>query len=428
MYDLYPYFTNDGSVGLYSPEAEDIYHSVYGALTEAYQKFILPANFKIYFLNNNQIKILDICYGIGYNSKSFLNYFFENIFENQKNFNEKISYNDTIHTDNKFAYKNKHFSINNTTCYSSIYTDNNFDNKFNKNYKIYIKTIDTDKNLVYLSPFFKSSGKNKKMLFYNEKIEKYKKIKVDKKFKLKKVINYIIFENLVKNFGEELFSDEFEEVLFNRKYTPFFDADICQIFKAYKFQRYNKTSKPDLFAFLHNIYYKYLTKRHKKAINDLKINNIEIDYKINDARQILLEDINRYNFIFLDAFTPSKCPILWTEEFIKLLYEHLEDGGMVLTYSCSANVRNAFIKAGFNVGKNYSTELDRDIGTIAVKNSDVKYKLSEFDLGLMKTRAGIIYHDKNFELTNGQIIAAHKNEVENSELMSSTKYLKQMKK
>ena len=45
MYELYPYFTNDGSVGLFSPEADDIYHSTYGALSEAYEKFILPANF-----------------------------------------------------------------------------------------------------------------------------------------------------------------------------------------------------------------------------------------------------------------------------------------------------------------------------------------------------------------------------------------------
>ena len=45
MYKFYPYFTNDGSVGLYSEEDDDIYHSTYGALTEAYEKFILPANF-----------------------------------------------------------------------------------------------------------------------------------------------------------------------------------------------------------------------------------------------------------------------------------------------------------------------------------------------------------------------------------------------
>ena len=78
MEELYPYFTNDGSVGLYSPNDDDIYHSTYGALSEAYEKFILPANFDDYFKNHNEIKILDLCYGIGYNSKSFLNYFYEN--------------------------------------------------------------------------------------------------------------------------------------------------------------------------------------------------------------------------------------------------------------------------------------------------------------------------------------------------------------
>ncbi len=430
MYDLYPYFTNDGSIGLYSPQADDIYHSVYGALTEAYQKFILPADFENYFLNNNQIKILDICYGIGYNSKSFLNYFFENIFKNKKFLNAKKLYNETIYTDNNLTNKKSGLSSDSTTCNVSLHTDKIFDNKninSSENYKIYIKTIDTDKNLVYLSPFFKNFGKNKKMLFSNEKIEKFQKVKVERKYKLKKYINHIIFENLIKNFGSDLFSKELEDILFDKKYTSFFDPNICRLYKSYKFTRYPKTSKGLQPAFLHNIYYRYITKRHKKALNGLKIDNINIDYKINDARNVILEDKNTYNFVFLDGFTPAKCPMLWTEEFLKLLYEHLDDGGMVLTYSCSANVRNALSKAGFNIGKNYSAELNKDIGTIAVKNSDVKYPLSELDLGLMKTRAGIIYHDKNFTLTNEQILAAHKKDVENSTLMSSTSYLKTLR-
>ncbi|MBR5555481.1 hypothetical protein IKU74_05655 [bacterium] len=80
MYKLFPYFTNDGSVGLFSPEADDIYHSTYGALTEAYEKFILPSDIENFLKNNNEIKVLDICYGIGYNTKSFLNFLFEKKF------------------------------------------------------------------------------------------------------------------------------------------------------------------------------------------------------------------------------------------------------------------------------------------------------------------------------------------------------------
>ena len=99
MYEIFPYFTNDGSVGLYSPVDDDIYHSTYGALTEAYEKFILPANFDEYFKKNNEIKILDICFGIGYNSKSFLNYFCENF---EKKLLAQNIYIDKIDTDNKF--------------------------------------------------------------------------------------------------------------------------------------------------------------------------------------------------------------------------------------------------------------------------------------------------------------------------------------
>lgn len=94
MYELHPYFTNDGSVGLFSPEADDIYHSTYGALSEAYEKFVLPANLENFFANNSEIKVLDICYGIGYNSKSFLNFLIDKKFLNikikNKNFSNKI--------------------------------------------------------------------------------------------------------------------------------------------------------------------------------------------------------------------------------------------------------------------------------------------------------------------------------------------------
>ena len=75
MSEFQPYFTADGSVGLYNNEYNDIYHSASGALTEAYEKFIYPINWDI-LLAHDDIKILDICYGIGYNTKSFLNYIF----------------------------------------------------------------------------------------------------------------------------------------------------------------------------------------------------------------------------------------------------------------------------------------------------------------------------------------------------------------
>ena len=101
MYEFHPYFTNDGSVGLYSPDFDDIYHSSTGALTEAYEKFIMPVNMDE-LLNKDEIIVLDFCYGIGYNSKSFLNFIFEKNFfkKNMKNFSHAITNIAPIYTNN----------------------------------------------------------------------------------------------------------------------------------------------------------------------------------------------------------------------------------------------------------------------------------------------------------------------------------------
>ena len=133
MYEIHPYFTNDGSVGLFSPEADDIYHSTYGALAEAYEKFVIPADLEKYFQNNTQIKVLDICFGIGYNTKSFLNFLLEkNIinFQNknqkkQKNFLTLKQNNATIYTNNTSmqACSEKLYS-NNTNYNDEVYGNN----------------------------------------------------------------------------------------------------------------------------------------------------------------------------------------------------------------------------------------------------------------------------------------------------------------
>ena len=62
------FVTEDGSVGLYNKELDEIYHSKFGARKEAYEKFVEPV------LNIKNAKILDICYGIGYNTKTALQY------------------------------------------------------------------------------------------------------------------------------------------------------------------------------------------------------------------------------------------------------------------------------------------------------------------------------------------------------------------
>ena len=429
MYELYPYFTNDGSVGLFSPEADDIYHSTYGALSEAYEKFILPANFEEHFKNNNEIKILDICFGIGYNTKSFLNYFFEKILH------EKNTHIETIDADNKLLTNLNENSNNNTEYNEKIYTDNVFDKNsietVRKN-KIFITAIDTDKNLAYLSPFFvtgKKNLKNNKLAFEHEKISKLLNKKTITKYKLDKIVNIILLKKLAENNSAILNDNDLIEILNNKKYKPFFDKYMLSLFEFYRERGYKYSCLSPLKTFLHNIYYRNISRSYKKALNALKLNEISIQLKIEDARKAVMLDNNIYNYVFLDAFTPSKCPCLWSLEFFKLLYEHLDDNGMILTYSNSANIRNAFIQAGFHVGKIYNKEFNKYTGTVAVKNKTlIKNELSEYDLGLMKTKAGIFYRDENLTLDNEAIISAHKKEVETSNLISSSKFIKSYKK
>ena len=394
MYELYPYFTNDGSVGLYSPEADDIYHSTYGALTEAYEKFIIPANLYEFLKKNSEIKVLDICFGIGYNTKSFLNYILEFI------------YTEAIATNNKNIDK--------------IYGDN-------KKYKIFVHAIDKDKILANLSPFFisdKNNFKNNKLSFKEEKIQRMLSEYTKQNFSLKKEVSYLLLDKLVNNIDLET-----ENLLFSKKYSEFFDRHIIVFYRLLKYNKGKIIPEHNLIAFLHNIYYKYISLRYKNALKPLILLDFNLKLDIDDARQALKIDNNTYNFVFLDAFTPAKCPCLWTLDFFKLLYEHLEPNGMILTYSNSAAVRNAFLSAGFYVGKIFSESSNKFTGTVAVKDKSlIKYELSEYDLGLMKTKAGIFYRDENLNSLNEAIINRHKHDTENSDLISSSKYIKEFRR
>ena len=65
MENIETFITQDGSIGLYDKTLDEIFHSKFGAKKEAFEKFIEPC----FLLNNKPLKILDICYGIGYNTK-----------------------------------------------------------------------------------------------------------------------------------------------------------------------------------------------------------------------------------------------------------------------------------------------------------------------------------------------------------------------
>ena len=66
------YKTDDNSTGIYCEDMKDILHSKTGAKKEAFDKFINPVDFDEFYKNKNNINILDICSGVGYNLKAAL--------------------------------------------------------------------------------------------------------------------------------------------------------------------------------------------------------------------------------------------------------------------------------------------------------------------------------------------------------------------
>ena len=431
MEDFTPFFTKDGSVGLYSKENKDVYHSAFGALSEAYDKFILPANFENYFKYKKEIKILDLCYGIGYNTKSFLNYFFQNLsFLTENNVsidNDNICNVKCIKTIDSNNIKQGKY--NNTIGLNNFFVQSDFTKV--KNYNICINAIDINNNLMKISPFLKSSR-----VFPGSKtsgiadVDKYlrQNIKYKKIYKLVPEVNMILLINLMKTYGESYLSPELIKLINNKNYAKYFDANIKRFFAFYASKVYNLSSDGNNLTFLHNIYYDYISKSYKNTLKVLENNEISIKYINDDARHFLLSENSRYDFIFLDAFSPSKCPALWTYDFFSLLYNHLSDDGKILTYSNSAAVRNAMIKNNFYIEKIFNSNENRFTGTIAVKNKNlINNNLDDFDIGLLKTKAGIVYRDENLSDDNKTIIARRERELADSDLISGTRYIKNFK-
>lgn len=75
MDDFEIFTTQDGSIGLFDKDLGEIYHSRQGAQKESLEKFILPTHFEKRSKNKDQLRVLDICYGIGYNSKNALSFY-----------------------------------------------------------------------------------------------------------------------------------------------------------------------------------------------------------------------------------------------------------------------------------------------------------------------------------------------------------------
>ncbi|MDJ0601526.1 MAG: MnmC family methyltransferase [Crocosphaera sp.] len=147
---------------------------------------------------------------------------------------------------------------------------------------------------------------------------------------------------------------------------------------------------------------------------------------LGDARQTIETIINQ-NFqadaIFLDPFSPPKCPQLWTVEFLNLVSQCLGKEGYLATYSCAASVRTALQLAGLKIGATRSVGR-RSPGTVANWNGKNLPPLSQQEREHLQTRAAIPYRDPTLTDTAESIKQSRQQEQNKSSLEPSSHWKK----
>ena len=450
MRDYEPYYTEDGSIGLYSFAEKDVYHSKFGALTEAWEKFILPSGIDKNF--NSEIKVLDVCYGIGYNTKALMSFFINKNKIYKKNILQKI-FLQFIHIVSKYTNKNDVKKQESLSSHIESLDEHN-------NQMLKIDCLEINKEIVELSPLFRTIKtpeevytdfvpqildcfdtyyklkdfftdfmskflpKNKKEI--NELLDiKFRNMHIEKEYKVNPFVNYIILNTLAEKFGVDYPDENLKKILTDKENKKFFDKSLIKYAQFNQKWGYNKSYTSFLSTFLHNIYYDHLSKRNKKMDFKTIESLVTLNFWINDARKTILELNEQYDYIFLDAFTYTKAPQLWSMEFVAELYNKLAPDGVLMTYSNSVQVRNTLLENNFYVGKIYNEKSKKFIGTIASKNKNkIKYPLNNYELGLCLTKAGIPYHDPNLSFDSKDILELREYEYRHSTLMSSSKYIK----
>ena len=135
-----------------------------------------------------------------------------------------------------------------------------------------------------------------------------------------------------------------------------------------------------------------------------------------DARQ-RLADLQRFqaghcDLVLLDAFSPRRCPQLWSQEFLRGLASLLTPQGRLITYCSAAAVRRSLITAGLRLSAICSPQGSGrwSAGTVASPTPlpDVPplRPLTPMELEHLNTRAGEPYKDPGGCGTAEDILAA----------------------
>ncbi|MDX2272170.1 MAG: MnmC family methyltransferase [Cyanobacteriota bacterium] len=146
--------------------------------------------------------------------------------------------------------------------------------------------------------------------------------------------------------------------------------------------------------------------------------------KWGDARQTILQvPLAWADAVFLDPFSPSVCPELWTVDFLTEIARRLKPQARLATYSCGAAVRSALQEAGLQIGS--TPPVGRPWpGTVACWPGTDLPPLSPAEQEHLQTKAAVPYRDPTLRQTREQIRLARQQEQQRSSLEATSAWKK----
>ena len=201
--------------------------------------------------------------------------------------------------------------------------------------------------------------------------------------------------------------------------------------------------KPLEYSLRNKSFMKLWTPKVKKIFEALYRNDyfedqfFKCDILWGDAREKIdfIPSVNKFDLIYLDGFSPQKCPQVWTIEFLSKVTEKLNPQGYLITYSSSAAVRKTLRNLGLEIFSIKPSLNDRTFwsqGTVAISKFDKNKLKPNFNfekLSLMEeehllTKASIPYRDQDLNSSKDDIIKKRLDEQLFSNLVSTKKWRK----
>lgn len=130
--------------------------------------------------------------------------------------------------------------------------------------------------------------------------------------------------------------------------------------------------------------------------------------------------------IFLDPFSPQRCPQLWTVEFLQAVASCLAPTGILSTYSRAASVRTALNLAGLDIGSipapANALAHEWSQGTVAAWEDHPLIPLTQLEQEHLQTRAAVPFRDPTLQDDAATILQRHTEEQLRSQFESTSSW------